>query len=227
MHDDNLASARYRSAKPGEVITFGSYPQAADSIDGTPIKWRVLQSVAGELFVLSEHILDCKQYHREYTDITWLDCDLRHWLNDEFYDVAFTHAEKEVVKTIHNTDNGEGSPNTDDKIFLLSATEVNSLTEELGKDFRRARGTEFAKTKKTDGCHLYVMDKNIDTDYITEGGRKYGCSWWWLRNQGRLKGKGNDPSRAVFIGTRASIRHYARVNLAGYGVRPAVRLDLR
>jgi hypothetical protein len=55
-------------------------------------------------------------------------------------------------------------------------------------------------------------------------GKKYGCSWWWLRNQGRLKDKGNDPSRAMFIGTRASIRHYARVDLARDGVRPALNL---
>jgi hypothetical protein len=71
------------------------------------------------------------------------------------------------------------------------------------------------------------MDKNIATDYISEGGKKHGCSWWLLRNQGRLKDKGDDPSRAVFIGQRASIRHYARVNLAGYGVRPALKLNLQ
>jgi hypothetical protein len=80
--------------------------------------------------------------------------------------------------------------------------------------------------KKADGCHLYVMDKNIPSDYIYEGCKKYGCSWWWLRNQGKLKVKGNDQSRAVFIGTRASNRHYARVNQLGDGVRPALKLRL-
>ena len=43
-HDDNLASAPRRSAKPGEVITFGIYPQTAGGADRTPIKWRVLQN---------------------------------------------------------------------------------------------------------------------------------------------------------------------------------------
>jgi hypothetical protein len=109
---------------------------------------------------------------------------------------------------------------------LLSAADVNRLTDQLGKAFRRARGTEFAQIKKADGCHLYVMDKNVPVDYITEGGKTYGCSWWWLRNQGSLKEAGNDPSRAVFVGTRASIRHYARVNREGYGVRPALILHL-
>jgi hypothetical protein len=227
MRDDDPASTLYRSAQPGEIMTFGTYPQTADGADRTPIKWRVLQNSGRELLILSEYILDCKRYHGEFVNITWRDCDLRKWLNDEFYHAAFSAAEKGIVKAARCTDSGEGSPNTEDKVFLLSVAEVRSLTDKLGKDFRRARGTEFAKLKKADGCHLYVMDKNVDTDYISEGGEKYGCSWWWLRNQGGLKGKGNDPSRAVFIGTRASIRHYARVNLGRYGVRPALKLDLQ
>ncbi|WP_119073009.1 DUF6273 domain-containing protein [Aggregatilinea lenta] len=223
----NLASAPHRSAQPGDIITFGSYPQTADGTDRTPIQWRVLENSGSELFILSEYILDCKRYHGEYMDISWRDCDLRTWLNGEFYNAAFNAAEKVLVQTTRCTDNGENSPDTEDKVFLLSAAEVNSLTDNLGKDFRRARGTEFAKVKKAGGCHLYVMDKNIAADYISEGGKKYGCSWWLLRNQGRLKDKGNDPSRVVFIGQRASIRHYARVNRAGYGVRPALKLTLQ
>jgi len=226
VHDDNPASALHRSAQPGEIITFGTYPQTADGTDRTPIQWRVLQNSGRELFLLSATILDCKRYHGAYTDITWRDCDLRKWLNDAFYNAAFDADEKELVKTTRCTDNGEDSPDTDDKVFLLSVAEVNSLTDELGKDFRRARGTEFAKIKKADGCHLYVMDKNVDADYIMVDSERVGCSWWWLRSQGRLKDKGYDPSRAVFIGTRASIRHYARVDLAGYGVRPALKLNL-
>lgn len=175
---------------------------------------------------MSEYILDCKRYHGEYTDITWRDCDLREWLNDEFYNAAFDAVEKKFVKTTRCTDNGESSPDTEDKVFLLSVPEVNNLTDTHGKDFLRSRGTDFAIIENVDGCQLYVMDKSIDADYIHEDGDKYGCSWWWLRNQGRLKDKGNDPSRAVFIGTRSSIRHYARVNLDSYGVRPALKLNL-
>lgn len=216
----------YKNAAQGEIIPFGTYPQTADGTDKTPIQWRVLQNSGRELFLLSEYILDCKRYHNTYTAITWRDCDLRQWLNDVFYQAAFTDAEKALIKTTRCTDNGEGSPDTDDRVFLLSIAEINRLTDALGKDFRRARGTTFAQLKKADGCELYVMDKNVPEDYIHEGGKTYGCSWWWLRNQGRLKDSGNDPSRAAFIGTRASIRHYARVNLGGYGVRPALVLQM-
>jgi hypothetical protein len=209
------------SAKVGDIITFGMYPQTADGADGTPIQWRVLQNSGGDLFVMSEYILNCKRYHGEYVDTTWRDCDMRKWLSDGFYNGAFSVSEKEFIRETHCTNNGEGSPDTEDKVFLLSVAEVKRLTDILGKDFCRAAGTEFARATDADGCHLYVYDKSIDKDYLIENGQKHGCSWWWLRTQLR------EPSRAAFIGTRASIRSYGRVNLACYGVRPAIMLNLR
>jgi hypothetical protein len=208
------------SAKPGEFITFGRYPQMADGTDRTPIKWRVLENSSEELFILSEYLLDCKRYHGEYVDVSWRDSDVRTWLNDEFYNAAFNGAEKGYIKTARCTDNGEGSLDTEDKVFLLSVSEVKRLTDTLGKDLRRAVGTEFAKVKKADGCHLYVYDKSVNDNYITENGQTQGCSWWWLRTQL------GEASRATFMGTRASIRSYGRVNLGYYGVRPALILNL-
>jgi hypothetical protein len=189
LMDDKLASALHR-INPGDILTFGLYPQAANGADRTPIKWRVLQDSG------SEYILDCKRYHTEDADITWRDCDLRKWLNDEFYNAAFNAIEKEIIKTTRCTD-------TDDTTIR-----------------RRTIGTAFARAKKTDGCHLYVYDKGVEKDYLIEDGQKHGCSWWWLRTQG------TSPSRAFFVGTHSSIRSYCRVNRVNYGVRPALKLNL-
>ena len=211
------------NAKPGEIISFGTYPQRVDRADNIPIKWRVLQNSSSELFILSEYILDCKRYqndcepyHSEHADITWRDCDLRKWLNNEFYNTTFNTAEKKRIKITHCSDNGKDSPDTKDKVFLPSAAEV----KEVPKDMLRALGTQYAKIKKADGCHLYVYDKSVPGDYLTINGMKHGCSWWWLRT------RGNNSSRAFFIGTRASIRSYGRVNLSRYGVRPALKLKI-
>jgi hypothetical protein len=218
----------YRGIKPGEIIAFGAYPQTAAGADNTPIKWRVLQNSGSELFVLSEYILDCRRYHGKSADITWWDCvditlrdcDLRKWLNDEFYNTAFDSDEKELIKTAHCTDNGEGTPDTEDKVFLLGVEEIKYLSEMHGKESLRTVGTNFAKIKKADGCSLYVYDKTKKVDYIYIDGKEVGCSWWWLRTQG------NKPSRAFFIGTGCSIRSYANVSAARDGVRPALKLDL-
>ncbi|MBE9914043.1 hypothetical protein G8C92_08345 [Paenibacillus donghaensis] len=217
----------YRNLKPGEFITFGTYPQSVDGKERA-IKWRVLQNSGSELFVLSEYILDCKKYHgksadlkwRDCVEMTWHDCDLREWLNNEFYNAAFSDAEKQFIKTTHCTDNGEGCPDTEDKVFLLSAAEIKDLSEIHGKDLRRAVGTDFAKTKKPDGCSLYVYDKTNKDNYIIRNGEEVGCSWWWLRTQG------NKPSRAFFVGPGCSIRSYGNNSIDGYGVRPALKMNL-
>ena len=230
MQEDNglkIAECN-RNAKPGEIITFGTYPQTADGTDVTPIKWRVLQNSGSELFILSEYILDCKRYHGksaditwwDCVDITWRDCDLRKWLNDEFYNTAFTATEKEFIKTAHCTGNGEVSPDTEDKVFLLSVNEIKDISDKNGKDLRRAVGTDFAKTKKSDGCNLGVYDKTNKDSYIIINGEEAGCSWWWLRTQG------NKPTRAFFVGTGCSIRSYGNNSIARYGVRPALKLNV-
>lgn len=212
-----------KELKPGEIITFGMYPQTADGADRTPIKWRVLQNSGSELFILSEYILDCKRYHGEYSDITWRDCDVRRWLNDEFYSIAFNAAEKGFIKVTHCTGNGEGSPDTEDNIFLLSVNEIKTFTHPSDDGLRRRTiGTDFAKVKKADGCHLYVYDKGVEKDYVVEGGEKRGCSWWWLRTQSQIKD--GSSSRAAFIGARSNIKTYGRVDIAYYGVRPALKL---
>ncbi|MDI9547878.1 MAG: DUF6273 domain-containing protein [Chloroflexota bacterium] len=209
-----------RNAKPGELVAFGAYPHRADGADRTPIHWRILRNTGSRLFMLSERLLDCKRYHGANVNITWRDCDLRKWLNGEFYNAAFNAAEMESIATTLCTGNGEGSPDTEDKVFLLGVTEIRDLAETHGKDLRRAVGTDFAKTKKPDGCSLYVYDKSNKANYIHRKGEVVGCSWWWLRTQG------NKPSRAYFVGTGYSIRSYADVRLARYGVRPALIMRL-
>ncbi len=212
-------------AKPGETVTLGSYPQTADGKDKTPIEWKVLQNSGSEIFLLSDYLLDCKRYHRDYVEINWRDCDLRRWLNDTFYHAAFDADEKAFIKTTHCRDNGAESPDTEDKVFLLNVAEAKSLTDTQGKNTlcirRRAVGTNFAQAKKDDGCRLYVYDKTVEKDYLLENGARRGCSWWWLRSQLH-----ESSSRAVFVGMRSTLRTYGRVDLIYYGVRPALKLDL-
>lgn len=66
-----------------------------------------------------------------------------------------------------------------------------------------------------------MYDGKVRDNYIIENGEEFGCSWWWLITQL------GSSSRAVFIGPRSSIRSYGRVNLARYGVRPALKINLQ
>jgi len=221
----------FTKAKVGDIVTFGTYPQTESGSDRTPIQWRVLKHTNEELFVLSEYILACRQYHGDTkpyqttdADITWQDSDLRKWLNDDFYNTAFNNIEQGLIKTTHCSDNGEGSPDTEDKVLLLSVTEVKEMTQKKRVNesdvLRCAIGTEFAKLKTSEGNHLYVYDKKTSEDYLIDQGKESGCSWWWLRSQVAVS------PRAFFVGTGSSIRNYGRVNLKSYGVRPAIKINL-
>jgi len=205
---------------PGETILFGTYPQTASGKDISPLQWRVLQNSGNKLFVSSEYIVDCKRYHNSFIDTTWEGSNIRHWLNSEFYAIAFSAAQKYKIATTLCSGNGIDSPDTEDRIFLLSVAEVQNFTSvKDGAMRRRTIATDFAKVKKSDGCSLYVYDKNVSEDYIIDQGIRKGCSWWWTRTQLQ-----EQQSRATFIGPRSNIKTYGRVDIRHYGVRPAMWL---
>ena len=126
----------------GDMVTFGSYEQDNNTNNGKePIQWQVLDINENGVLMISRYILDCKAYNEYYDGInhecTWENCTLRKWLNDDFYNTAFSDGEKESIKTVRiiNEDNpfispyngskgGKGGNDTNDKVFLLSASEL-------------------------------------------------------------------------------------------------------
>ncbi len=133
-----------------EYITFGKwnydrrkwtfFPEAAAAgseyqtdKEATPIEWMILEYSADgkSALVLSRFILTHANYNDGIKSVTWETCTSRKWLNDEFFNKAFTDAEKEMIKltTVHTDDNQEtgakGGNDTEDKLFFLSAEEAN------------------------------------------------------------------------------------------------------
>ena len=69
--------------KVGDIITIGRYPQNDD--DPEPIEWIVLQKDGKRAFLLSRYVLDAIPYEESHDKVTWEECTLRAWLNDDFY----------------------------------------------------------------------------------------------------------------------------------------------
>ena len=119
----------------GQEIPFGKY------------YWRVLKIEDGKMLIISTKIIEARVYHGKYADVTWEDCDLRVYLNTTFINETFSPAEQERIslRKVWNREFWKESETeefrkgniglydksdvdyTEDKIFLLSVEEVQTL----------------------------------------------------------------------------------------------------
>ena len=195
--------------KVGETIEFGNYPQDKDGTE-KPIEWIVMKKEGNQVLLLSKYVLDAKSYNEGWGDVTWEISDIRQWLNNEFYTTAFNKAEKAKIQTslIKNEDNSEygtsGGNDTEDKVFLLSEKEADTLFSD--EEERIAKATEYAEKLGVD---------------INENSEEKGA-WWWLRSPG------NDSFYAALVNYYGWVYGDGiGVNCNVYGVRPALHLNLQ
>ena len=192
--------------KIGEAIEFGNYPQDKDGTE-KPIEWIVMKNEGNQVLLLSKYVLDAKPYYEEVEEVTWETSDIRQWLNNEFYTTAFNKAEKAKIQTslIKNEDNSEngtsGGNDTEDKVFLLSEKEAETLFS--NDEERIAKATEYAEKSG-----VYVNEEK--------------AVLWWLRSPGCSRDYAAEVSYYGWIN-----RSGCDVNSYDVGVRPALHLNLQ
>ena len=195
--------------KIGETIEFGNYPQEEDGTE-KPIEWIVMKKEGNQVLLLSKYVLDAKPYNiynKELEDVTWETSDIRQWLNNEFYTTAFNKTEKAKIQAslIKNEDNSEygtsGGNDTEDKVFLLSEKEAETLFS--NEEERIAKATEYAEKSG-----VYVNEEK--------------AAWWWLRSPGW------DSDDAAEVDDDGWVYGYGDyVYDDTDGVRPALHLNLQ
>lgn len=195
------------NSEKGDRVFFGTYNQNGVLSNNEPIIWRILDKSEGTIFMLSEYCIDCLPFHSEdVKGITWESSTLRKWLNNDFYQSAFSNDEKLKIskeKTL-NEMNPEfsigGGANTFDSVFLLSIAEVKSFFSSDNE--RRSKATEYAIEKG-----VYVYKNNL-------------CDWW-------LRSTGGYEFTAVTIGSNGTIFTMGNpVFSYDKGIRPAIKVKL-
>jgi hypothetical protein len=149
-----------------------------------PITWRVLDVQSSSAFLMADLVLDSQDYHYSLDDRTiggstvyannYKESHIRSWLNDTFYNTAFTAAEKARIQTT-TVDNSVASTgydpnayacaNTSDKVFLLSYSETTNASYGLS--------TTTARQLKPSA---YAQSQGVYTNTSN------GNSYWWLRS---------------------------------------------
>lgn len=208
-----------------------------------PIKWRVLKIEGNVAFLLADKVLDCQPYHLGYENITWQNSTIRSWLNGysttyndghtdgtgnhsvsyagrSFLYLAFNSYEQNCIgcTTVINKDGlttgAEGGNDTEDKIFLLSESEVYSdeaieygfsSLSNVNDEARVAKYSEYAKAM---GVYCYDFYNN-----------KYGCKWW-LRSPEIYSYYGSN------VNVGGCIRNFTDYDSYEIGVRPALKLNM-
>lgn len=138
-------SEEYVEKEEGDVFQYGIY------------RWKILKKYDDSILAISEDIVDVRPYHEKWEEITWEDCTLRKWLNQEFYEAAFNEYEKEQISKVHiKIENPDKINSTEsyviDKVFLLSSEDLKD--EKISE--------------------IILNEKNLNSEL------------WWLRSPGNI-----------------------------------------
>jgi hypothetical protein len=218
-----------------KIITFAGYD------------WRVLDAEGEKTLLLSAKILARKPYDREIrsqdlVETTWEECQLRAYLNGEFYDSLGADDRAKIVPTkIKNQANQwygtAGGNDSDDCIFLLSLEEVikyfgdsGQLANKPSNDYKAPYYPPYMQLQPGGFAAAYASAREDENDitYIKDQYSEERIAYdldhqaqvWWLRSPGNL------GICAAIVGDEGNI------GVAGYGtnskvgVRPALWVKL-
>ncbi len=118
--------AVYNKFNPGTIHKMGVYNHGMQIKD---IEWRVLERDGNRALLISNYIIDRQKFNESSENTSWEKCSLRKWLNNDFYNTAFSSSGND----------------TNDKIFLLSIDEVKKYFP--SDAYTRCQVTLFAKNK--------------------------------------------------------------------------------
>jgi hypothetical protein len=221
----------------GDYVTFGSYEQDGNYLDGSEdIEWLVVDIQDGKALLLSRYALEVMAYNEEDGDTTWETSSIRAWLNDTFYNEAFTSDEQAAIALTANEnpdsynlwkndgwDNygADGGNETEDYVFLLSYMEVYSyfdghLDVMFESDYNEkliCYPTEYA----IDNWIQYVGQEEYEEYYAEDYPESMvGAVYWFLRSPG-------DSQDYAAVVDNVGVMWKKLATLSGStGIRPAI-----
>ena len=143
----------------GKTVRLGHFEQDNIASDGEEgLDWLVLAVENNRALLLCEYGIDCRRWNESWDmKVSWKECTLRSWLNEEFLYRAFTQEERRQILRTKLTDT-----DTEDVIFLMSLDEVREYMD--SEELRECVPTP------------YAIGRGAEDILSTES--------WWLRSQG-------------------------------------------
>ena len=176
-----------------EIITFGKYEQDGIIENGKEdIEWYVIDKVGDKSLFITKKIL-CGGIIT-YGNVDYKKSNVRKFLNEDFFNTAFSTDEK---KLIINKDNKKNT----DKLFILSTNEINHYFNE--------------DKKRISEITPYAIMQNVYSATIYEN---LCGAWYWTSDVGFDK-----TSDIQVINANGKINIYGyHYDTYGMGIRPAM-----
>ncbi len=196
----------------GNTIRFGDY------------EWKVLDIKENKVLLITDQIIEQRDYHDKKEAVTWEQSEIRNYLNTSFLD-RFSAADKERILTTENrnTDNpwykSTGGNTTNDRAFCLSLDEVVRLY--FGDSSRLLDNPK--------PNHRYWFDRKDENNIKRMALFMDSHWWWWTRTPGKnnkvavyIHGDGNIGIQGNGISktTFNTLHHITKSNEGG--LRPAI-----
>ena len=183
----------------GDYVYFGKHYKTSDTSVKKSIRWQVIDFNTDEkrALLLATNIIDAKPYIQEGQSLTsWKDSYLRNWLNDEFYNNAFSDEERKDIKKITRTnEDADGKYYNDNYNKQISSEDYVSLLSYTDRlkygDYLRAYGTDYYKSKFNESweyqdynywlrtlCHATIHD-GIPTSFHGPCGVRGNDAYVW------------------------------------------------
>lgn len=193
-----------------QYIKFGHYPQNSGINNPSPIEWQILSIEQNKALCVSKYALDFKKYNETCEVADWERCTLRHWLNQDFLNMAFNSEEQQRIVATDNAVDKHSKCNikddvVQDKVFLLS-------THETEKYFNSNQARKCIATE-------YALSNCLSENYKCQIKRK--TNRWWLMSPGYRN------YNSAFVHENGHIDYYGFYNCIGnFAVRPALWITL-
>lgn len=244
-HDLSIMGKSYKDKiyEKYDTVQFGKYYQSNINNIKTPIDWIVLAKEDNRALLLSKYILDCKPFNNIYKKVChWNDSTIRRWLNNDFYNIAFSDEEKRKIirselenkRAIDSMSDSKAtdSSNTYDNVFLLSDAEfleylsANKFYQD--PEFLE-RDLEIAIELWGDDAYKNQLSFNFDnaTTCGTPYAYKQGLKNAFLENTANYWLRTNDGKNEwIMFVTFRGWTFMDKVNAKIYGIRPAIWVSL-
>lgn len=162
-------SADPSAYKVGDEVEFGKFEQNNEPDTGAePVVWVVAEKNGTKLTLVSKYCLTSMSYHTEQAEVTWANCSLRKWLNEDFINASFSEPEKKILMNVKHGEIFDTAYILDEETFDRFTKET-SVGETSLTDFAKGQGDTHYTWLRSNEISQAAPRATLKGERVTDG----------------------------------------------------------